>query len=428
MRNLNRNTLLVAFAFLLLGLFLITLPPVRDRILYRFDQARVRVYYALNPPEEAVFVPQAQVETIVQATFLAMTPSPIFTETPSPMVTLEPTQTPTPLPASYQLQGVRYEDQHGLWNYCAPASLSMALSYWGWQGTRLDTGSFLKPYEKDKNVMPYEMVNYIQSQTGLGVALRYGGTPRTLKSLVVNGFPVLIEKGTFIREASTGKVSWMGHYNVITGYDDATQEYIVQDSYYSADYRIPYVLLEREWRSFNNVFLVVYPSEQQAHLYDVLGPLATEAGGYLNALSVADQEMRTLSGIDRFFALFNRGSSLVLQNDYVAAAAAFDEAFAFYPSLTKEERPWRMMWYQTGPYFAYFYTGRHQDVIDLASTTISSANEPFLEENFYWRAKSKLALGDTQGAQEDLCKSLEYHPDFGPTLAEIQSNGFASCS
>ena len=31
----------------------------------------------------------------------------------------------------------------------------------------------------------------------------------------------------------------------------------------------------------------------------------------------------------------------------------------------------RMMWYQTGPYFAYYYSARYQDVINLANTTLN---------------------------------------------------------
>ncbi len=45
--------------------------------------------------------------------------------------------------------------------------------------------------------------------------------------------------------------------------------------------------------------------------------------------------------------------------------------------------------------------------------------EPILEESYYWRAKAKLALGDNEGAIEDFKKSLEVHPDFGPSIDEL---------
>ena len=78
------------------------------------------------------------------------------------------TEIPTPLPPAANAAGVKYIGQHGLFNYCAPANLAMALSPWGWEGDRMDIGSVIKPFEKDKNVMPYEMADYVQNQTNLG--------------------------------------------------------------------------------------------------------------------------------------------------------------------------------------------------------------------------------------------------------------------
>jgi len=62
-------------------------------------------------------------------------------------------------------------------------------------------------------------------------------------------------------------------------------------------------------------------------------------------------------------------------------------------------------------------------VISLADQTISAASEPYLEENFYWRARAKSALGDSAGAVEDLRKSLEYHPNFDPSLQMLAQLG-----
>jgi len=83
-----------------------------------------------------------------------------------------------------------------------------------------------------------------------------------------------------------------------------------------------------------------------------------------------------------------------------------------------------MMWYQTGPYFAYYYSGRYGDVINLATMTIDAASEPFLEESFYWRAQANLALGMTQAAVDDLNKSLEYHPGFPPSVELLKQMGY----
>jgi tetratricopeptide (TPR) repeat protein len=130
-----------------------------------------------------------------------------------------------------------------------------------------------------------------------------------------------------------------------------------------------------------------------------------------------------MSGRDLFFALFDQGSSNVLLADYAAAASAYDAAFANYAQLAEEERPWRMLWYQTGPYFAYYYTGRFQDVIDLATTTLEAMSDPILEESYYWRAQAYIATAQFEAAADDLRLCLEAHPGFTPCEEELEKLG-----
>lgn len=82
-----------------------------------------------------------------------------------------------------------------------------------------------------------------------------------------------------------------------------------------------------------------------------------------------------------------------------------------------------MMWYQTGPYWAYYYTGRYQDVVNLSTTTLDAMSEPVLEESYYWRALAREALGDTKGAVRDLQSSLKFHPDFVPAATILEELG-----
>nr|MBP9676111.1 tetratricopeptide repeat protein [Anaerolineaceae bacterium] len=120
----------------------------------------------------------------------------------------------------------------------------------------------------------------------------------------------------------------------------------------------------------------------------------------------------------------NAGTSLVYLQDYAGAAAAYDAAFNLYPQIPEIQRPWRMMWYQTGPYYAYFYTGRYTDVINLADQTLERMTaEPILEESYYWRGRAYLALGDVNRALADFRESLKHHPGFGPSLAMLEELG-----
>ena len=102
---------------------------------------------------------------------------------------------------------------------------------------------------------------------------------------------------------------------------------------------------------------------------------------------------------------------LVKMNDYLGAAEAYDQAFAIYADLAYPDRPWRIVWYQTGPYFAYYHTGRYYDVIALADQTLKTQTfmgylyEPAIEETWVWRGRAKLMLGDRDGAIEDFLEA-----------------------
>ena len=411
------------------------LPPVYDRLSWRLDEVVLRLQYSLHPPQKTVFVPQQQSTPLSTSLApVALIPSPMLSPTvmitptqSGPALTSEPTLTPTPtttpLPSRVDLKGVRYEDQHGRWNYCAPANLSMALSFWGWQGNRDVVGPVLKPNEQDKNVMPYEMVDYVENRTDLDVINRVGGDLDLIKRFLAAGFPVLVEKGAYLRDL-TGVVSWMGHFQVVTGYDEAGGYFIAQDSFVKPDHQVPYDQMIEGWRAFNYTYLVIFPPEKGAQVASLLGSDVDETTNYQNAALKASNEIYGLSGIDQYFAWFNRGSSLVKLEDYTGAAVAYDEAFKVYPTIPEADRPWRMLWYQTGPYFAYYGTGRYYDLLYLADGTLNAMQgEKNLEESYYWRGMARAALGDTAAAIEDFRLGLKYHPGFEPAIYQLQLLG-----
>jgi hypothetical protein len=185
----------------------------------------------------------------------------------------------------------------------------MALSYWGWEGDRMDTGEVLKPYNKDKNVMPYEMADYVTANTELKAIVRVGGDLELIKRFLSKGFPVLAEKGAWIKDFS-GVVSWMGHYGVITGYNDEKSELITQDSYYSADYMVAYDNFIEGWRSFNYTYVMIYPADREAEVMAILGEQADETVNYQYAAQKASDEIFALTDTNKFFAWFNRGTNL----------------------------------------------------------------------------------------------------------------------
>jgi hypothetical protein len=402
-----------------------------DSLGWRLESLQAKIKYALNPPEQMVFVPGGQ-QTAAQVT-AQPSASPTFTLSPTPTIALvtpeqptpiptdtsTPTPVPTPLPAQARLTGILH--QYQMWNNCGPANLSMALSFWGWKGDQRDTAAVLKPNPRDKNVMPYEMEAFVEEQTDLQAVVRVGGDLQTLKAFIAAGFPVIVEKGF----EGTGFDGWMGHYEVLSGYDDAAGVFYAQDSYKGPDLPVSYEDMVSHWRAFNFTYLVIYPPARQIEVLGLLGLQAYDNFNNHYAEQKAEEETTQLQGRDLYFALFNLGDSRLALQDYGGAATAFDSAFANYELIPVALRPWRMMWYQTGPYRAYYYTGRYLDVVNLATQTLDAMSEPILEESYYWRALALLALGDQEGGIKDLQECVKVHEGFQPCVDELAKQGIS---
>ncbi len=342
--------------------------------------------------------------------FLSPTPAPRTptpTATPEPDIpTLTPTPSPTLLPVAHALTGLRHEHQG--WNNCGPATLAMALSFWGGVETQYNIAPTLKPDPEDKNVSPEEMALYVES-LGLAATWRVGGDLALLKRLLAHGYPVIVETWE-VRDAR----DQLGHYRLLVGYDDATEHFITYDSLLGPDLPVGYAELDELWRVFNRVFLIIYPAEHTADVAQVLGPWWDAEAAFEHALQIAQTEAQSpppdcvayaaCADVEAF-AWFNIGSSLIGLDRYDEAAAAYDQARVL-------GLPWRMLWYQFGPYAAYDAVGRYADVIALTDATLRVTVN--LEESHYWRGRARLALGDTRGAQADFAVALRYHPGWLP--------------
>ncbi|MDP1716334.1 MAG: C39 family peptidase [Anaerolineales bacterium] len=435
---------LISVVFVL-GIGLYYISPIHDRLATRVELLRTRIIYFFNPPSQAVFQPSGQtdltIETVIATTraeyLLTLTPK--ATSTPKAGPTLSPTITTTPLPASVILPDVIYVDQHNRWNYCGPANLTMALNFWGWKGNRDDVAKVVKPGSgdpnknfieqglPDKNVMPYELVDFVNENTKYRALSRYGGDEALVKRLIAAGFPIIAEKGYYERDYN-GKIDWLGHYLFTTGYDDARGGFIVQDSNLKPgkDLLSKYTDYLDGWRSFNYLFMVVYPADREAEVLDLLGTWADEKWALQHAFELAEKEAQSLSGNNQFFAWFNKGTSHVALQQYVDAAMAYDQAFRLYANWNTAlaNRPFRMLWYQTGPYFAYYYSARYQDVINLADTTLNDTiSTPTLEESLLWRGRAYYQIGNTKNAVDDYRAALKVHVNWAPAVQALQDLG-----
>jgi len=384
------------------------------------------IYYRLNPPSENVFDPSQQgtLDASVLASLTAMAPTqtPELEQTPTPEAdpaqqtpTPEPNATLVPVPVTFELDGMGLEYQ--TMNNCGPANLSMSITYWGWPTTQDVTKAGLRTHEDDRNVMLSEMRDFVIEKTDLSALTRYGGTLDIVKRLVSNGYPVLLERGH-----TDPKNGWMGHYSIVTAYDDAKQTVRIPDTLLGV-MNLSYDDLMLDWAHFDGIYLVVYPPEREAEVLALLGPDADPARNLQNTLDQVTARIQQVRGRELFFAWYSRGSVLVEMQNYIEAAQAYDQAFALYAHLSPEERPWRITWYQVGAYPAYYYTGRYQDTLNLAMQTLSNKRSPELPESWYWAGRAAAALQMTDDAIAHYRKALEYHPGWALPLEGLAELG-----
>ena len=362
---------------------------------------------------QAAPTPLPEPTSIILPTPTQAPPTPVVEPTPLPAV--QPTATiallittlfQPPQPA-IQLSGLTHFWQ--TWNNCGPATLATNLSFYGSTLNQADIGNVLRRHADDKNVSPEELVAYAQSQ-GYMAQLRVNGSAELARTLISNGIPLLIE--TWLEdEPGDG----MGHYRLLVGYDDAAQRWIVYDSYahtnpVSADPNVyqgiymSYEQTEAWWQVFNRTYVLVYPPDRDALVRSILGNTYDTNVMWQEAIAQAQAEIAA-NPTDPY-AHFNLGSALVQMGDYAGAAAAYDQARAI-------GLPWRMLWYQFGPFAAYTEMGRYQEVIDLGQATLKSAAGG-IEEIHYWRGRAFAGLGDGANAQAEWNTALALTPDYFP--------------
>jgi len=299
-------------------------------------------------------------------------------------------------------------------NRCSAAALTIQLSYWRSDFDYSTTIRYLNPHSEDMSVRLDEMIAFAESY-GLQGIERLGGTVDMLRLLVANGFPVLVENVYY--DGPDAFRDWMSHNRVINGYDDNLQLLYSYDSLLgngpdNLGRTIPYSDMDSRWRPLNRPYLVLYEPEQEELLRTIMGdqwdPIA-------NAEWNLQMVQADLNGdAPDSFDTFNLGQTLVELGRYEEAAAAFDEAQAV-------GLPWRMLWYQFGPFEAYLGAGRYDDVFQLTRDVIAVA--PGVDEMYYYIALAYEATGQTDRAianlEAALWRNANYH-DARDLKAELE--------
>ncbi len=103
------------------------------------------------------------------------------------------------------------------------------------------------------------------------------------------------------------------------------------------------------------------------------------------------------------FGWFNLGSELVALGRFPEAGQAYDQA-------RQLGLPWRMLWYQFGPFQAYYQTQRYDEMIALADATLRTADN--IEELYYWKGLGLEAQGTIAVARQSWQRALQLNKNY----------------
>jgi tetratricopeptide (TPR) repeat protein len=140
---------------------------------------------------------------------------------------------------------------------------------------------------------------------------------------------------------------------------------------------------------------MLYLPHQEETVKEILGPHWDVEFNRQHALQLAEAEIE--ANRDDAFAWFNLGSNLVYFERYGEAAQAFDTARTI-------GLPQRMLRYQFGPFFAYFHSGRTDElkaVTDYALRITENSEEALL-----WQGWALYRQGDATAALDNFNAAL----------------------
>jgi uncharacterized protein len=199
-------------------------------------------------PQARVVEVQVTVPPQVRVIEVTTTPSPVPpTPTPAPPTSTPlPTSTPTPPPPSALLEPMNYQPQ--TYNNCGPCSIAILLGYYDHWITQQDVNERVAPGPSLCQIAGY--MSYYQLK---GRAYTILSPTNGVRYLLANGIPVIASQRLSLDEP-------IGHYRVVKGYEDETQEFITDDPLQrmGPDYRISYGTFD----DLSYAFVLVYPPDK----------------------------------------------------------------------------------------------------------------------------------------------------------------------
>ncbi len=398
------------------------IPSIKDRVDWKWEIASAYAAGVLNPAgalPPSLPLPQVSHQPIPGAADAqndpgggGNTPALAQPSLEAAIATPIPTPTAIPLPASVMLTAPQYEKQDQ--NNCGPATLTMYLRFYGWVGDQYDISNVVKPNIAYRNVNVDDLTYFVKTHVGwLDADYRVGGTIILLKQFIASGLPIMIEEASILDTKSwPDDDMWAGHYLLLTGYDDVSQTFTVQDSWRGPNLQVTYTTLDGHWQAFNRVYIPIYQPDQANLVQAIVGPDWNEDTDRQDALATAQAEAN--ANPTNGFAWFNVGTNLIYFDRYTEAAEAYDIA-------RKDGLPQRMLRYQFGPFIAYFHANRADDLLSLAEYAVKIT--PDSDEDLLWLGWAYYLKNENQQAIDEFKKALKTNPNYSDAIYALNFLG-----
>ncbi|MDE3075092.1 MAG: C39 family peptidase [Chloroflexota bacterium] len=171
-------------------------------------------------------------------------------------------------------------------NNCGPASVAEVLDFYGVHRTQAQVAAVLRPNLPQYGMSLYGVPFYAQS-VGMQATLGSGGNDQLIKSLISNGFPVIVADLVSTQER-------IRHFRPIDGYDDQQGYFIGSDPYLGPNHRIPYSEFDQLWKISQEQFVAIYPAKNKDLVQAVIAQHWDRSAAYQKQLALAQQRAAQL--------------------------------------------------------------------------------------------------------------------------------------
>ncbi len=325
---------------------------------------------------------------------------PTATNTPNAKLLLQKPEEQKILPTNYHV--------FQSFNNCGPASLSMALRFYGIEKSQTELGQSLRPYQvaggdnDDKSVTLEELAEK-SKEFGFIPYHRPNGDIEKVKLFITYDMPVITR--TWLKPDDD-----IGHYRVIKGYDETTGEFIQDDSLQNKNLRYTYAQFNEIWGKFNYEYLILVPEDKKEIADAILGDDTNFESAWQNAVKNAEKELQ--SNPNNITARFNLSVAYYNTGEYQKSVDEFEKI--------ENQLTFRALWYQIEPIEAYYELGNYDRVFEITDKILNNQNRAF-SELYVIRGNIYKQKGQLDLAKSEYEKAVLYNQNLQSAKDALES-------